>query len=106
MFWRNERSTSGIQYNRTSRPEGIFLIRILKPADNEKLEDHGHSLVYIKENGLGLFYDPNEGVRNLASSEHSQVLLAGFKSCFQSFKIHKARFYRLHPVEIEVNKIT
>ena len=78
-------------------PEGAFLIRIIKPANNEKLEEFGHSLVYIKERGLGLFYDPNYGVRNLSPSEHSKVLFEGFKSCFQSFDISKARFYRLQP---------
>ncbi len=78
-------------------PEGAFLVRILKPADNEKLEEHGHSLVYIKEHGLGLFYDPNYGARNLSSSEHPKILFEGFKSCFQSFGVSKARFYRFQP---------
>jgi hypothetical protein len=78
-------------------PEGVFLVRILKPTNNEKLEEHGHSLVYIKERGLGLFYDPNYGVRNLSITEHSKVLFKIFKNCFQLFEIHKARFYKLQP---------
>jgi hypothetical protein len=79
-------------------PEGAFLIRILKPANNEKLEEQGHSLVYIKEHGLGLFYDPNHGLRNLAPSEHSKILFKEFKSCLREFEISKARFYRLQSV--------
>lgn len=82
-------------------PHGAFLLRILEAADNEKLETHGHSLVYIKEQDLGLFYDPNYGVRNLTSSGHSKVLFNGFQDCFQTFKINKARFYRLQPQESE-----
>ncbi len=78
-------------------PEGAFLIRILKPENNEKLENRGHTLVYIKEHGLGLFYDPNYGVRNISPSEHPKILFEGFKSCFQSFQVNKARFYRLQP---------
>lgn len=76
-------------------PEGAFLVRIIKPANNEKLEEHGHSVVYIKENGLGIFYDPNYGARNVSPSKHSEILFEGFKSYFQSFEINKARFYRL-----------
>lgn len=78
-------------------PEGAFFIRILKPANNEKLEEHGHSLIYIKERGLNFFYDPNFGVRNLSSSDYPKILFEAFKSCFQAFRISKARFYRLQP---------
>lgn len=78
-------------------PEGAFFIRILKPANNEKLEEDGHSLAYIKEHGLGLFYDPNFGIVNLTPGEHSKILFAGFKICFCLFQVSKARFYRLQP---------
>lgn len=81
-------------------PEGTFFIRILKPADNKKLEEKGHSLIYIKENGLGLFYDPNFGLRSLPSEEHAQILFQGFKNNFQLFGINKARFYRLQPQQV------
>ena len=77
--------------------EGAFLIRILKPANNEKLEEEGHSLVYIKEHGLGFFYDPNFGVIDIPSLEHSKILFKGLTSCFHSFGISKARFYRFQP---------
>ncbi len=88
---------SSISKEVNALPEGAFFIRILKPANNEKLEEHGHSLVYIKERGLGLFYDPNYGVRNLSPSRHSKILFKGFKSCFESFGVNKARFYRFQP---------
>lgn len=78
-------------------PEGAFLVRILKPAKNDKLEEYGHSFVYIKENDMGLFYDPNQGVRNLSPSEHSKILLEEFKNYFRAFGINNARFYRMRP---------
>lgn len=81
-------------------PDGAFLIRILKLAHNEKLEERGHSLVYIKEKGFGCFYDPNYGARNLLLSEHSSVLFEGFKRCFQNFGIDKVRLYRLQSAAI------
>jgi len=86
-----------ISIEKPSTQSDMLVDRILKPANNEKLEEHGHSLVYIKERGLGLFYDPNYGVRNLSTSEHSKILFEGFKSCFQTFQINKARFYRFQP---------
>jgi len=78
-------------------PKGIFLIRILKHADNEKLEDYGHSLAYIKEDNLSLLYDPNYGARNLSASEHAKVLFEFFQQSFHAFQVKKARFYRLEP---------
>lgn len=81
-------------------PEGAFFIRILKSENNEKLESSGHSLVYIKEGGLGLFFDPNYGVRNLTSSGHSKILFEGLKDCFRSFKVNQARFYRLQELPL------
>lgn len=80
-------------------PEGAFFVRILKPEDNEKLEEHGHSLVYIKEQGLHLLYDPNSGLKNLSASDDGpfRVVCKSFKKCFEDFEINKARFYRLRP---------
>ncbi|MBA3723101.1 MAG: hypothetical protein H0W88_11975 [Parachlamydiaceae bacterium] len=78
-------------------PEGAFMVRILKPANNEKLEEHGHTLIYIKEKGLGLYYDPNTGLRNLIPSEQASYLFKAFKKNQQEFEVHKARFYRINP---------
>ena len=75
-------------------PEGAFLVRLLKPADNEKLEEHGHTLVYVKDQGVDLFYDPNYGVIHLNVAEHTSVLYESFKNCLCYFETNKARFYR------------
>jgi hypothetical protein len=75
-------------------PEGTYFVRILKPSDNEKLEEHGHSLIFVKEHGLRLFYDSNYGLKNL-SLEKMRSLLYDFKQMVYQFEITKMRFYRL-----------
>lgn len=78
-------------------PDGAFLMRILKPANNEKLEERGHSLVYIKENGLRLFYDPNFGLKAFDSSNQVPFLLDNFSTNFREFQIKEGRFYHIQP---------
>lgn len=80
-------------------PDGAFLIRMIKPAQNEKLEEYGHSLVYVKEKGMSLFYDPNYGLKDLSCADQSKALFDGLKSCFHSFGVSKTRFYRMTPLE-------
>ncbi len=76
-------------------PNGAYFLRIIKPAQNEKLEEHGHSLVFVKENGMKLVYDPNFGLENLAGEKPSRALLQSFITNFNSYQVSKARFYRL-----------
>lgn len=76
-------------------PEGAFFIRMIKPLNNERLEEFGHSLIYIKEKGIAIFYDPNFGARNLYNLDHAKVLFEAFKNCFQVFGVHLLRFYRI-----------
>lgn len=84
-------------------PDGVFLIRIIKPEDNDKLECNGHSLAIIKEEGLCLFYDPNFGVQNLSQVDPSTALFNNFKTCLKMFGISKARFYQLQPQDMQGN---
>jgi len=78
-------------------PDGAFLIRILKPANNEKLEEYGHSLVYIKEDGLRLFYDPNFGLKAFDPSDHVSFLLKNFSTYFRKYQLKNGRFYHIQP---------
>jgi hypothetical protein len=78
-------------------PNVAYLVRTLKPKLNEKRELHGHSTVYIKEKGIGLYYDPNKGLINLSKLDHSSILIEEFaESCFK-YTHTKARLYRLDP---------
>lgn len=78
-------------------PEGAYFVRILKTANNEKLEEYGHSLVYIKEEGIDLFYDPNYGLISFFEQKSSNYIYNQFKKCYSMFQTEEARFYRLHP---------
>lgn len=75
--------------------EGVYFVRILKPDQNPKLEAHGHSLVYIKEHGLRVFYDPNKGACNLAQFKESNALFNLLYDCFESFQVSQLRFYQV-----------
>jgi hypothetical protein len=77
--------------------DGAYLLRILKPADNIKFEEHGHSLVYIQEQGVCLFYDSNNGVCSIPPAECKKYLFNSFKQCLKEFEITKATFYELRP---------
>lgn len=79
----------------TLLPEGVYLFRTIKPARNEKLEELGHSMIYVKENRGGFFYDPNGGAYYFKSSSYFQLLSHALDDCFTQFGTSHARFYRL-----------
>lgn len=91
------RSASELATTVNNLSQGAFLIRIIKPATNEKMEEYGHSFVYIKTSELEVLYDPNCGVRRLSSSERSAVLFTFLMDYSQSFQVSKTRFYQLLP---------
>lgn len=77
-------------------PQGAFLIRVLKPADNQKMEEFGHSLAYIQDGKTGLLYDPNEGLRQLDPDKKNQVLYELINiDVVEAFDASRLRFYRL-----------
>ncbi|MBS0604593.1 MAG: hypothetical protein JSS60_06095 [Verrucomicrobia bacterium] len=78
-------------------PNGLYFLRTIKPSANERLEENGHSLIYVKEGQEGFFYDSNYGARYLLKTDHSSVLTQSLNSCFRQFQTSKARFYRLQP---------
>jgi hypothetical protein len=94
---RRMQSESDVEKMTQGLPEGTYLVRILKPANNEKLEKEGHSMVYVKEKEFGLFYDPNQGARELSADEHARVLFQSFKENLAAFEISQARFYLISP---------
>lgn len=75
--------------------EGIYLIRALEPAANEKLEAHGHTVVYIKENGLHLFYDANEGLDYLNTKNASVAVEKYIRYSVDLFNTTDVSFYRI-----------
>ncbi|CCB87645.1 putative uncharacterized protein [Parachlamydia acanthamoebae UV-7] len=89
------RKTQEIENEVAKLPEGTYFIRMIKPCDNEKLEHCGHSMVYIKENGLELFYDPNAGLLNLSGVHRAHAFSAAFKIYQTHSQLSDTRFYRL-----------
>lgn len=78
-------------------PQGAFLIRMIKPTQNEKLEEYGHSLVYIKTKNSHFFYDPSKGLQQLASQKkkHLEELYYQLNSWFEDYGLTKIGFYQL-----------
>lgn len=79
-----------------SLPLGAYILRIIKPLNNEKLEEHGHTMVYIKDKEVSLFYDPNKGLKKLTPfSDHANTIFQNFQECLKKYEVSKARFYRI-----------
>lgn len=78
-----------------SLPKGIYLLRILKPAENEKLEEYGHSTIYIQEGPVKVFFDPNRGAFNISKGDIAKKFYAIFQSQLLQLNVSQVRFYRL-----------
>lgn len=76
-------------------PEGIYLVRILMPMENEKLEKEGHSLAYIKEKEYAILYDPNVGARQFSLEEQTSGVHNAIRKCCRQFNLKVTRFYQL-----------
>lgn len=74
--------------------EGVFVIRCIMFADNDKGESHGHSTILIRENGKTYFYDPNEGVYELPNDP--EALIAILKPMMEKWHIPYGRIYKIH----------
>lgn len=80
---------------------GAYLVRIIQPKQNARLEKQGHSFVYVKEeNNQGILYDANQGVINLGISDHFKNLIYIFNYNLSLFQVHKLRFYQMEPSDL------
>jgi len=73
---------------------GVYLFRIIQPAHNEKLEKHGHSMIFIKEKQGTFLYDPNKGIMFMTNNIATKIFDV-LEENYRNFNIHKARFYKL-----------
>ncbi len=76
-------------------PDGLYLLRTIKPINNERLEEHGHSMIYVKEQQEGFFYDPNYGVKYMKNVNQSPEIFNALAACYSQFETSRARFFRL-----------
>jgi hypothetical protein len=78
-------------------PEGLYLLRTIKPFNNVRDELHGHSMIYVKSQKEGFFYDPNQGAKYMKNVDHLPELSRALTHCRALFDTSHARFYRLAP---------
>lgn len=76
-------------------PDGLYLLRSVKPANNEKLEECGHSWIYFKDQQEGIIYDSNYGAKYMNHVDHAQEISQNLNKYFEDFQTSRARFYRL-----------
>lgn len=76
-------------------PNGLYLLRTIRPFNNVREEWHGHSMIYVKNQKEGYFYDPNEGAKYMRNIDHLPELAAALANCHRWFETSRARFYRL-----------
>lgn len=80
--------------------KGAYLVRIIQPKQNVRLEKQGHSFVYIKENDYGILYEANNGVINLGNSNHFEKLIYNFNYNLYQHEVHMLRFYQMEPSDL------
>lgn len=79
-------------------PKGTYIVRTWKPSDNIKLEEDGHSTIYIKHKNSELYYDPSEGLSYYQKTEnYFPALYKAFKRNFIIHRHERARIYRVRP---------
>ena len=99
----NEIQLDQADYERTLQdevsnlPDGVYLLRTLKPFNNAKEEWEGHSMIYVKDSQERFFYDPNVGTKYIYNDNPVLDLSQALTYYRQMFDTSKARFYRLVP---------
>ena len=94
---------SSLQETLNSLPNGLHFLRVIKPLNNEKLEEHGHSMIVFKHPSGFLFYDPNCGVEVVPNKDISTVIFDSLALNYARFEVSEARFYQIEKEEPEVS---
>lgn len=74
-------------------PVGAYFIRVIIPEDNHKLEECGHSMIYLKEKEIGFLYDPSFGLRDLYCKDHVLEIYNYLRFIYGFYDVYEARFY-------------
>lgn len=78
-------------------PNGVYFTRAIWPMENEKLEFHGHSMIYVKDQFDEFFYDPNYGTTYMRNIDPSPIISKMLLNCYYQWNTSKVRFHRLTP---------
>jgi hypothetical protein len=85
-----------LQQEINALPPGIYFIRMHKPSSNHKLEERGHSMIYVREEDIRLFYDNNDGLEVIPMAQRdADGLVERLAGVHQQWDIPLARLYRL-----------
>lgn len=87
--------------------DGTYLIRCLHFENNHKLEIEGHSLTYLKNNGVDILYDPNRGIAEMRPDKKVDTIYNELMRNYHTFNIPNVRFYRMQkkPVPTSLNPL-
>lgn len=76
-------------------PLGRYVIRMIDPAKNEKLEVQGHTMILIKTKDGVLFYENNTGLHVDQSNWSVDVVYKRLQHFSRRFNIRHVRFYKI-----------
>lgn len=79
----------------TQFPEGVFVIRCILMENNDKGEAYGHTTLLIKTNEKQYFYDPDEGIFQLAQGNEIEGFYRLVKSMMLKIIIPYGRIYKI-----------
>lgn len=75
---------------------GLYLLRIIQKNDNQRLERHGHSTIYVKSpQGKQFYFDPQIGLYDLSKrNQKTQNMI--FQSLCSAKKRFEIEYYKFH----------
>ncbi len=88
-------SSEALRLSLRALKNGFYFIRMLRPTENQKLEECGHSICYIKGGDTSMLYDPNAGVISFPTGESAEQLFANFCNSAETWGFQLARFYHV-----------
>lgn len=76
--------------------EGVYLIRVIDYTNNHKLENCGHTIIYIKSLKSELYFDPRLGLYQLfAECQKTNLIYNALLSAQMRFKVDVVSFHKL-----------
>ncbi|MES2199946.1 MAG: DUF4116 domain-containing protein, partial [Chlamydiota bacterium] len=82
-------------------PKGIYLLRALNTANNEKLENFGHSLLFFKANDFIGLYDPSVGMTITSPKGLDDFIQNTVLFSLKRYALQEARFYGLEHINMK-----
>jgi hypothetical protein len=81
--------------------DGAYVIRAIKPTDNKRMELYGHTLVFVKNKDLSLFYDNHSGATEVGTDFGSYV-----SNEIINWGIPEVRIYRVVQIAMDETSLS